>query len=129
MRPSRALLDERTDAKASERKGQPRASWAWRIIYWLINEDVLHYGSSGSRGRLLSLGTGIIWRPNIYDRVLLLDRLLRPDTARERGPKERGPITNVSRSYGDSRTWNFLCIGEEKEDPIPRCRHGPESRG
>lgn len=49
-----------------------RASWARRIIYWLINEDVLHYGSSSSRGRLLSLGTGIIWRPNIYDRVLLL---------------------------------------------------------
>lgn len=34
---------------------------------------------------MLSLGTGIIWRPNIYDRVLLLPvegpgRVLRPDT-------------------------------------------------
>lgn len=63
---------------ASKQEDRPRASWARRIIYWLINEDVLHYGSGGSRSRLLSLGTGIIWRPNIYDRVLLLDR---PDTA------------------------------------------------
>lgn len=90
----RSWTREGARRRANEKANQ-RASWAWRIIYWLINEDVLHYGSDGSRGRLLSLGTGIIWRPNIYDRVLLLDRLpVRPDTARERGPKEaRGPIT------------------------------------
>lgn len=112
---------ERRRAKASEWKGRPRASWAWRIIYWLINEDVLHYGSGGSRGRLLSLGTGIIWRPNIYDRVLLLDRLLRPDTARE-----RETYNDVSRSYGDSGTWNFL---RNRGYSTSRCRHGPETRG
>lgn len=80
-------------AVAIEREAQPRASWARWIIYWLINEDVLHYGSGGGRGRLLSLGTGIIWRPNIYDHVLLLDR---PDTAREQARERhagaRGPI-------------------------------------